>query len=210
MISRETKDVVKRFCEECRQVRTLFDEFQILFEHSQKRLRLLEEVAHHFFLDLNDILHRYLLLNMCKLTDRPHSRGDDNLSVAYILELVGQEKRLELGLDEHYEKIRAIEEYVKPARHKVIAHIDKDASLADKTWGEIPKEIGDSFWEGLQEFVNEVHRLYFDGEVFPLDTPSNAEILVDALKRAVHFKDYFTEHRDLLASAVPKMRYRDA
>jgi len=212
MTIQEKKRIVERFCEQCVWVRTLFNEFEILFEHSAKRLKLLEEVAHHFFFDLNRILLEYLVLNMCKLTDPPHSRSDDNLSVAYILELVGQKKSIELGLDEHSEKIHAIKEYIKPARHKVIAHLDKDASLSEKTWGEFPEKIGDSFWANLQTFVDKVHNLYFGDGIFPLDAvnPSGAEDLIEALKRAVHFRDYFTEHTDLWASACRDMRYRDA
>lgn len=211
MTAKEIKETVKRFCDQCLWVKLVFNEYCILYESGKARLELLEEVAKHFFHDINKILVEYILLNMCKLTDPARSRQDDNLTVKYILKVIGPEATMQLDLDGLSKGIHSIRPYIRDARNKIIAHLDKNTLLSPGTLGAFPRKIGDSFWNSLQEFVDRIHRYYFQGP-FPLDAVNiyNAQDLVQALKKAVHYDDYFRAKGRLKLDESKKMRYRDA
>lgn len=205
------QDIVKRFCDQCVMLRVAYNEYCILYETSEARRDLLNEVAKNFFHDLQEILIQYILLNICKLTDPPHPRQSDNLTVVYILELVGTEAAKKLALDELSEKIHSFRIYIRDARHKIIAHLDKDTALSKGFLGAFPREANDAFWRDLQEFVNRVYDHYFGGP-FPLDAVNmyNAEDLVDALKKSVHYDDYFKDKGRQKMEEGNRMRYKDA
>ena len=95
-----TDKTVKRFCEHCRSIKIVFNEYIILYETNKVRRQLLGKVAQNFFSQLHDILIEYILLNMCKLTDPAHSHKRDNLTVEYMIELIGPEISEDLGLTE--------------------------------------------------------------------------------------------------------------
>lgn len=203
--------IIKRFSEQCVWVRLVFNEYCILYESGQDRRELLDEVAKHFFRDLNKILVEYILLNMCKLTDRAHSRKDDNLTVKYILELVGPETAKQLGLDELSQSIHSVRPYILDARNKIIAHLDTETGLSKGVLGAFPRKIGDAFWRDLEEFVNRVNTHYFE-RPFPINAVNmyNAQNLVQALKKAVHYDDCFRGKGRQKLEERNKMRYKDA
>jgi hypothetical protein len=211
MTTEEIKKTVEEFCSQCLTARIAFNEYCILYESGQARLDLLNEVAQNFFGDISAILVKYILLSMCKITDPPHSKGNDNLSVKYILETFSPELKKQLGLEELSDKIHSIRDYIRGARHKIIAHIDKNTLLSGKILGAFPKEVGDSFWTNLKEFVDRIHNHYF-GEPYPLDiiNPHNAKDLVEALKRAVHYDDCLRNPDRIKLGDFSQMRYRDA
>lgn len=210
MTGEDKEKAVKRFCEQYAWLRVVFDEYRILYENGRPRCELLDEVARNFFRNLNRILVEYVLLDISKLTDPPRSGEDDNLTVKYILKLVNAEDRKELGLDDLSENIHSIRPYIREARNKLIAHLDTSTILSCKTVGEIPESVLNSFWNSLKEFVDRVHKHYFGrilGEVVNL---TSAEDLVEALRRAVHYKDYFCRNPELALAELQKMRYKDA
>jgi hypothetical protein len=210
-MSAENKEkAVERFCEQYAWLRVVFDEYRILYEKGQPRCDLLDEVARNFFRNLNRILVEYVLLQISKLTDPPRSGEDDNLTVKYILKLVSAEDRKELGLDDLSVNIHSIRPYIREARNKLIAHLDTSTVLSRKTVGEIPEGVLNSFWNSLKEFVDRVHKHYFGGILGDVVNLTNAEDLVEALKRAVHYKDYFCRNPELELAELQKMRYKDA
>lgn len=210
MTTKHKQKIIKQFCKQYAWLKVVLDEYQVLFEGNQARCRLLNEVAQNFFGNLNYILVHYILLSMCKLTDPAHSMKKDNITVKYILKLVGEEDRKKLGLDELSKNIHSIGPYIREARNKVIAHHDKNTLLLQKTVGEIPKSVLDSFWDSLQKFVNKVHEYYCGQIVGDVVNLTGARDLVEALKKAVHFDDYFRD-KDLLAlDEMQKMRYKNA
>ena len=210
-----TEDTIKRFCEHCRSVKVVFNEYIVLYETNKDRRQLLDEVARNFFGQLHNVLIEYILLNMCKLTDPAHSRaGDrvhDNLTVKYVIELIGPDISEKLGLAEMSKPILAIRPYLRDARNKIIAHSDKETLLGNGTLGRFPREIGDSFWIALKKFTDKIYRHYFNGP-FVLDPINmyNAKDLIGALKKSVHYDDYFKGNGRQKIEEWDKMRYKDA
>jgi hypothetical protein len=210
MTTEEEKRIVKEFCCQYIWLRVLREDYYALYEKGPERIKLLQEVASHFFANLNYILVQSLELGICRLTDPPGRKGQKNLTVKYILELVGAAGSKKLGLDVLAKPILAIRAYIVKGRNKAIAHLDSDALISREIFNKYPREVWDRFWESLAKFVDEVHKHYFGTIVGDVRNSTGASDLVEALKRAVNWKDYFSDHTDLWASAVRDMRYRDA
>jgi hypothetical protein len=216
MTAQEKEETVKAFTDQCVWLRLIYNEFRYLFNKTnESRVHLLEEVASNFFHDLNKIFIDYLLLGICKLTDPAHYGKNDryeNLSVEYILELVGQPTANQLGLDQLSKKIHSIRDRLRAARNKILAHSDKHIMISQKVIGAFPKETGDDFWSNLQEFVNGINNHYFRNGPYPLDAvnPSGAEDLVRALKKSVHYDDFFKGKSRQKLEERNRMRYKDA
>jgi len=205
------KDMIEKFCDQCVRLKILYNEYIYLYESNEQRLKLLGEVANNFFYDLQGILIEYLILSICKLTDPPHSRQGDNLTVKYLLKNIEPDVIQKLGLNTLSDKIHNFRDYIDRARNKIIAHLDKDTALNQKTLGAFPEYETGKFWDALQEFVNKVHDHYLNG-ILPLDAfnPSGANDLVEALKKAAHYDDYFSDKLGLKIEERKKMRFKDA
>lgn len=206
-----TDKIVKRFCEHCRSIKIVFNEYIILYETNEVRRQLLSEVAQNFFNQLHDVLIEYILLNMSKLTDPAHSHKRYNLTVKYMIKLIGPEISEDLGLNEISKPILAIRPYIRDARNKILAHSDKETLLGKGTLGAFPREIGDSFWIALKEFTDKIYRHYHNCP-FVLDPVNmyNARDLIEALKKSVHYDDYFKGKGRQKLEERDKMRFKDA
>ena len=207
----DTGEIIRKFCDQCVWTKIVYNEYRILYETSQKRLDLLSTIANHFFHDLQNILIEYILLSICKLTDPAHSRGHDNLTVKYVLELVDPETKKQLGLDDLSNRIHGFRKYVQDARHKLIAHLDREATLSQGSLGAFPQGAIEQFWSDLQEFIDRIHNRYCGG-VFPIDAVNmyNAQDLVETLKKSVHYDDYFSDKLKLKFGERERMRFKDA
>jgi len=148
---------------------------------------------------------------MCKLTDPAHSFGRDNLTVEYMIELIGPEISEKLGLKEISKPILAIRPYLLDAGNRILAHPDKETLLGIGKLGAFPREVGDSFWIALNEFTDKIYRHYHNGP-FVLDPVNmyNANDLVRALKKSVHYDDYFKGKGRQKLEEQDKMRFKDA
>jgi len=191
--SQDKEEIFWLFFEECSNLRRLWDEYIFLYETSESHRELLDKVAKNFFEDLQEIFIEYILLNICKITDPAHSRQDDNLTVQYILELVGPETAEQLGLDKLSGRIRSFSDDIRSARNKIIVHTDKETAISGKMLGASSKEAVDSFWRNLQEFAKKVSKHYF-GRLYPFDLRkrniSNAKYLLEAIKKSVQYDNY--------------------
>lgn len=212
----DIKVVIQKFCEQCGEIKFISDQYYALYETSEHRLRLLEEIAPHFFFNvIQKVLIEYMFLNICKLTDPPQSCGDDNLTVKYILQRINSVNpgiSQQLGLDDISKEIDKFAKCIRPARHKIIAHLDVETILSLKTLGEFEEGEDKIFWSNLQEFVNRIYEHYIGG-VFPLVafSDSGANELVEALKKAINYDDCLEDKPPGLKSDERKrMRYKDA
>jgi hypothetical protein len=204
------KKIVKEFCGQYVWLRVVYDDYCALYEKGQERIELLKEIAWDFFARLNHILVEYMELRMCTLTDPPGPKRRKNVTVQYILELIGPEASKELGLDVLSKQILAIRPFIVKGRNKAIAHLDRNALVSKALFGEYPREVLDQFWQSVQQFVDKVHQYCFGSIIGDVINNRGATDIVPALKSAVHYKDYFSQHTDLWASEVRKMRYNDA
>jgi hypothetical protein len=209
-----TKREIELFCNFCQDAKFIYDEYRVLFESGEFRLKLLEEVAHNFFYDIQGVLIERVYLDVCKLTDPPRHRKDDNLTVSYILELINEKDRQRLGLDDLSKKLHSFREPMKKARNKVIAHLDRKTVLSGGPVGAFVKGEDEIFWDNLQKFVDKIYGHCFN-EACPLDVTAlnGAEALVDALKKAVHYDDCYDECLNNMPQRLTdrrEMRFKDA
>ncbi|MBL7153527.1 MAG: hypothetical protein ISS79_07400 [Phycisphaerae bacterium] len=206
----DEKQAIKEFCSQYAWLRWVYDDYLALYEKGPERIQLLHEVAPHFFERLNRILVQHIELGICKLTDPPGRKGQKNLTIKYILELIGEKESKKLGLDVLAKSILVIRPYIIKGRNKAIAHLDRDALVSKSIFNQYPREVLDRFWESLREFVDKVRKHYFGSIIGEVIDNKGAIGLVGALKKGVHWKDYFSDHTDLCASAVREMRYKNA
>jgi hypothetical protein len=208
-----TQEVIKQFCDQCYTIRALYKEYSYLYEDNKERLDLLDKTARDFFCNLQDILIKRILLDICKITDEASFGKKDNFTIKYILKEIKQDAKGKLGLDKLSNEIHKFREYIVDARHKVIVHSNFGTTTSNKILGSFPKTANDEFWKNLQEFVNRIHMHYFkDSFIFDdiVDCTSNAKDLVLALKKAAYFDHHFKNvlHSKLLEDK--KFKYRNA
>ena len=70
-----TKEDVDALTDDCLRLRAIWHHYQTLFEYSQLRRELLDNVAGTFFRDINLILIGQMILQICRITDPIQMRG---------------------------------------------------------------------------------------------------------------------------------------
>ena len=144
------------FREQCIWLRCCFNTFQDLYETDDETSELLHSTAAHFFHDLNEILREYVILQVCKLTDRAETNGHANLSVEG---MNADLCRYGLMTDEirgHASELLRYREIVKDSRNKIISHLDRKAILDGLPIGEHSAEEVSCFFENLQKYADAV------------------------------------------------------
>jgi hypothetical protein len=213
-----TKADVESFTNSCVKLRSHYEHYNGLFRSGALRLQLLEKIATVFFHDLNDILIRVLIGDICRLTDPPTMGGKVNLTVKYLAENAdfpaGSAVRDRLAVLDR--ELHAFRDLIVPARNKRIAHNDRSAALSDVSLGAAPYDAWDRFWLNLQEFVHILHQKYVDaGGHFQLNGItglSDAELLIKALRESAVFEELYrnNEFSRCCADAAFNSRFSEA
>jgi len=186
MNSQDKKEMVWLFFEDYRRLRRIWDEYYFLYETSEVHHNLLDESAKNFFDDLQEVFKEYIISNICKIADNPRFGRLNNLTIKYIIELVGAEAVRQLGIDKLSERIHSFASCLRPARNKITNHTDLATKVSGKMLGVSTKEDVDSFWADFQEFVSKVSEHFFGWPWAPDDVGiRNAKVLIEALKRSV-------------------------
>lgn len=131
-----TANDVKKFANFCVYARSFFWYSHVLYQKDQRRGQS-GYVANRepFFGDLSQILVEYVILQICKITDPATDfRGNLNHTVDFFLsyaEMGGRKPRM----IEVATGMMAFREKLKPARNKLISHLDREAVMDDKALG---------------------------------------------------------------------------
>jgi hypothetical protein len=205
----QRQQIVTAFCEECVWARSVRTHFKELFESGEARHQLLAETAKTFFQDLNLILHEYVLLQQCKLTD-PASSGKDkiNLSTNHILSL-GWNPETEKSLRAANDKLSAFRQKIVEARRTLVAHSDLRSRLQPLALGGFTEAEEHDFWCALQCFANAAH-MEAAGGPFEIDATmpeGDAVSLVHRLADAVDYDDLVESDAQLLTHRLDRKRY---
>lgn len=192
--AKSAKNAVKRFCDQVFWLKTINRMFEVLFEKDDSII-LMEKSAHSFFYFLSMVLHDYLLLEMAKITDPATSKGKENFTIANLIESIDwpddtREKLITLS-----HQANTFRDYILPARHKLIAHTDKKAFLAEMTLGAFPRGEDDKFLKTLSEICDVAHEACF-GSIFGhmiLAMPGDVINFVRILEGGVAFKELLDE-----------------
>jgi len=113
---------------------------------------LLDEAAPIFFRKLNSVLIEYLILQVCKLGDPAEDKSkNENLSIQFFLKHhPSSDNATFTKLGNEIIKFCA---QLMPARHKILAHIDRKTANEGDWLGASTKEEWEKFWGNLQEFL---------------------------------------------------------
>jgi hypothetical protein len=209
------KEIVKKFCDHVHWLVRVRHTFKVLFEDEQPSCQtLMKKTAWSFFVDLNRILHEYLLLECAKITDPPTTtRGDTNFTVDYLVQNICWpsdkailEKLTSLP-DDHKDILQELKSLqaiarcfrrdIKLARNKLLAHLDMSAVLVSKPLGEFPEGKDEIFFCALQKLCNITHEACFGtiyGEMSTITVGGGDVInLRKTLECAVAFKEALSE-----------------
>ncbi|MCP5005577.1 MAG: hypothetical protein GY941_16820 [Planctomycetes bacterium] len=128
--------------------------------YNEENRDLLDKVAPTFFSDIAEIMHRDWILQACKLMDpaKTNVRGNalENITIKLINEQLETGGLLVPCIDELSRKVLSYGEKIKPARHKRLAHFDREHQVNNITLGETTEEELFNFLSDIQNYCNEV------------------------------------------------------
>ena len=155
-----TKKIVKSFCGQVHYLRIVRHMYRELFE-TEKSYFLMEKTAPSFFAHLNKILHNYLLLEFAKISDPAKSSGNENFTVDNLLLSIDWPQNMKERLESQNNIIKEFRNYIQGARHKLLAHSDKETFLGQKQLGDFPEGKDEIFLKALEEICNITHEACF-------------------------------------------------
>jgi hypothetical protein len=176
-------------------VHTKWENYRQLFGTTDKRLKLLSECAHTFFLITHNALIVDVLVSLSRLTDPAEdARGNKNLSFEQLKKQVEDDGDRELAsrlgqiLGELKEKFAGI----RTRRNKLLAHYDLNIALKKvkldntsvKTIEEVLALAGD-YMNAIEGHYCPTEILYEDG----ISSHSDGEALVTILKSGLRFRE---------------------
>jgi transcriptional regulator with XRE-family HTH domain len=184
---------VDAFSNFCVSLGSIWRHHQIVFDGTDLQRELLQNIAHTFFGDLNQLLIEHLILQICKITDPEESMGRKNLTVKFLLansdfsttpSELDKLKRLSDSMHNFRAKI-------VHARNRLIGHLDRESVLLGQPLGGADNKEWNQFWLDLQDFLQIVHKRYVDphGHFYlnGIGQLSDADLLVKALKESTYF-----------------------
>ena len=160
------KDIVKRFCDHVHWLVRVRHTYRVLFEDEQPSCQtLMEKTASSFFADLNRILREYLLLECAKITDPAETGEYENFTVDSLVRNIcwpDDDKNILKELESLQAKTEGFRSYIKCARNKLLAHLDRTAVLSGKPLGAFPEGKDEDFFDALQTICDITHKACFD------------------------------------------------
>jgi hypothetical protein len=201
--SNELRATFLHLREHCIWIQTCFNTFNDLFETGDARHQLMDRTAPLFFHELNRILYENYILQVCKLSDPPHSmvpvkiNGKTerekryNLTVAHVNELLAAEGLLTSAIETATAGIVRYRSLIEAARNRTIGHADKETALTYIVLGTHTKPEASAFLEYLHAYVDAVGIAVGEG---PLDfsgtsAPGDVADLFKALNRGEYLRD---------------------
>jgi hypothetical protein len=180
-------EIVRKFCEHVHRLISDRYIYKVLFEDEQPSCQaLMKKTASSFFVDLNRILQDYLLLECAKITDHATTGNDTNFTVDFLVQnicwpnnnailnkmtsLTDDDKDILKELKSLQAVTEGFRNYIKCARNKRLAHLDRETVLSGRPLGGFPEGEDKKFFDALQKMCNIVHEACFGtiyGEMMP-------------------------------------------
>lgn len=192
------RKMVKSFCNYVVWLRAVHNIYKELYENDEAG-PLMENTAHSFFNDFNEILINYLLLEFAKITDPSTSRVKgatiENFTVDNLIKHVNWPEKIASRLEPLRKDVCLFRDYIKKARDKQLAHYDKETFLNEGALGGFPTGEDERFLSLLEKICNITHEACFNsifGSIC-VSMLGDVEDLKKALKKAVVFDRLFSE-----------------
>ncbi|MBI5056906.1 MAG: hypothetical protein HZB61_09865 [Nitrospirae bacterium] len=168
--------------------------YKELFDDKEAHI-LMERTASSFFIDLNKILLDYTLLEFAKITDPAITKGQENFTIENLIESIDWPQGVQQTLSSLNDKARAFRSHIIKARHKLLAHYDKDIFLNDTILGEFPAGEDEIFLKILEEICDIVHTACFGSIFGSISVAMHGDVqdLKKTLERALAFDRLFSE-----------------
>jgi hypothetical protein len=151
-----------------------------------------------FFGDLSRMFLEYIILQLCKITDRARDfHKNENHTVAFLLQHYDFSsdpvKQGRLAVLEA--ELQAFRQKLLPARNKLISHADRAAIMAGHALGGVPDADWEKFWLELDELVGIIHETFAGTSMLLNDVGmlSDADGLLKVLKHAECFDQLANE-----------------
>lgn len=157
--------------EHCIIIRRNFNTYNSLFFSGSDHLLI--KAASTFFNDLAEIMHRDWILQACKLMDPASTKRKgqifENISIKLINSQLADEGLMCQEISSLSDSILAYGDKILPARHKRLAHFDRDHRICGVVLGETTEQELEVFLENIQKYCDAVGRTISLG---PLDFSS--------------------------------------
>ncbi len=192
--SNEAAEMVKKFGNKVFRFHIIHHMYKELFEDKEAQI-LMEKTANLFFSDLNTILKHYAILEFAKITDPAKSKGNENFTIDNLIQSIDWPQDVHDNLTSLNNKTKKFRTYIKEARNKLLAHMDKDVHLTDKVLGGFPEGEEEAFLDTLKEICEVTHKACFNSIFGNISVAAegNVDDLKKTLKRALVFDKKFSE-----------------
>jgi hypothetical protein len=193
---KHTKIFVNEFCNYVVELKGLHNIFKELFENAHA-IALMEQTAKAFFDDIYNMLKRYVILEMAKITDRAESQGNQNFTVDNIITSINWPIDIHDNLCQKNNILSTFRSSIKKARDKIIAHNDKKTRLKGISLGAFQPGEDDTFMETLEELANTVHQACLGeimGEINPIMIGGVLDFK-EMLRKAIAFQKLLSESK---------------
>ena len=156
------------FREHCIEIRRNFNTYEALYLSGHDQI--LKDTAIWFFHDLSEILTRDWILQVCKLMDPSSTKigkkSFENISISLIDQQLKNIDLFDKKIERVSKRIISYGSKLKPARHKYLAHLDRETYINDVTLGGTTKQELFDFLEDIQCYCDLVGEAIDSG---PLD-----------------------------------------
>jgi hypothetical protein len=153
-MSRLTPQIVTEFWELCNATYESWLARRGLFEDNAELEQLGRTHCAEFLRHLSIVTARDVLHQIAKLHDPPTMFGQNNLSVAFVVDcgLWDRETRMLIGALKA--KLDAFAALLREVRNKLTAHNDLATILAGRSLGQFPVGADIEYFKNLQEFID--------------------------------------------------------
>ena len=179
---------VKAFAGACLYARSVYMDYNAIFEETPLGENPLKKLSPFFFGDLGWMFREYIILQVCKLTDPAvDGPGNENLTVKFLAANADFSIDLADGLELRVraEKIEQFRSQLKPARDKFISHLDRKSISNGQPLGGAPTDAWVDLWLDLQVFVRLLWKRYVGGDPMNICGAaglSDAVVMIQALR----------------------------
>ena len=174
------------------------DIYEELFENDEAKL-LMEKTAKAFFLDFNEIIVSFLLLEFAKITDRECSNTKEgkreNFTVDNLINFIDWPDSIRGRLEELKSETKSFHSLIETARNRLLAHYDKEAFLNNVVLGTFTSDEWVKFIETLKEICDITHQACFGSIVgdIVVSMPGDVQDFKKALRKAFVYDKLFSE-----------------
>lgn len=185
--------------------------YRQIFGTNSARIDIANRTASNVFAELQWLLIDYMVLSLSKLTDPARTRGNDNLSFAYLIESVQNQGANELAseLSLMLEQLHGKCEEFRTIRNKRIAHNDLVVALDDGSspLPGVSREQIEQVLESARAITNKVELFFQDSQtlyqeiIMPLSNDGRA--LLIWLQKGLAYEALEDE------KAIPYGKWRD-